>query len=55
MIPGGDRRGPDGHAVDLYDWQLGAAAKPGRWATGWEAYVDEHQPNLLRVLQVTPR
>ena len=43
---------PDGLAVDLYEWQRAAAAAgPGRWATGWAAYIDEHQPDLLRVLQ----
>ena len=40
---------PDGHAVDLYDWQRAAAAGPGRWVSGWEAYVEAHQPDLLRV------
>jgi hypothetical protein len=42
---------PDGWRVDLYDWQVNAATLAGRWPAGWEAYVEAHQPGLVRILQ----
>ena len=42
---------PEEQRVDLYDWHMHAAARRGRWPAGWEAYVEAHQPDLVRVLE----
>ncbi len=42
---------PDEQRVDLYDWHMHAAARRGRWPAGWEACVEAHQRDLVRVLE----